>query len=287
MKTWGGRQLWGDLCFRQGYRIQRHIWTSRCRLLDRSDECIVSGTYEACCARLDSLSPPQSGGSGVILLHGILRTSKCFVPLGRELETAGYEVFPVDYPSTRILIEQAAEQLQQVVASLQSLETIHFVCHSMGGLILRAWFGQYWNTAVQEKFGRAVMLGTPNNGAELADWLRYFPPYRLLFGKAGLQLGIRSDFPPQRWPLPAIPTGIVAGGRGPQSRGYNLLLPGDNDGTVTVASTHLPDEQEADFIRVPALHMNLMRHPAAMEATLQFLHHGAFAGVLTSAAELQ
>lgn len=223
---------------------------------------------------------------GVLLLHGIMRSSKCFGRLRQHLEQQGYLAFPVDYPSSRITIEQAAQQIEEVVQSLVELKRLHVVTHSMGGLVLRRWFGAYWDTYQQreltERFGRVVMLGTPNQGAELADILHPFPPFRWLFGPAGGELRRRIELNPAQLPIPPVPFGIIAGGRGEGTWGYNPLLPGDNDGTVTVASTQLTGA--CDFLRVPALHMWLMREPKVFEAIDHFLAEGCFQ---TSAAQPQ
>ncbi|MCA8983303.1 MAG: alpha/beta fold hydrolase [Planctomycetaceae bacterium] len=278
MKTFGGRQFWGDLCFREGWRIQRNVFTGECRLLDSRDVCLARGTQEHCQEYLQGLVPDgmnsSAGQTGVVLLHGILRSSKCFRPLSKRLESAGFLVFPVDYPSTRITIEAAARQLQEVMCSLRELQTIHLVGHSMGGLVIRRWFGDYWSQMNPEQFGRVVMLGTPNQGAEMADKLHRFPPFRLLFGPAGQQLRTSAAVSPAALPIPSVPFGIIAGGRGGHTWGFNPLLPGDDDGTVTVASTRL--DGASDFLLVPTLHMGLMRYPVAMQAIVNFLDKGRF-----------
>ncbi|MEZ5950005.1 MAG: hypothetical protein R3C12_12485 [Planctomycetaceae bacterium] len=71
-----------------------------------------------------------------------------------------------------------------------------------------------------------------------------------------------------------MPFGIIAGGRGGHTWGFNPLLPGDDDGTVTVASTRL--DGASDFLLVPTLHMGLMRYPVAMQAIVNFLDKGRF-----------
>ena len=76
-----------------------------------------------------------------------------------------------------------------------------------------------------------------------------------------------------KMPPPACEFGILAGGRS-ATKGYNPLLPGDNDATVTVASTRLPGA--ADFILLPVIHSFLMTDQAAINATRHFLKHGRF-----------
>ena len=60
---------------------------------------------------------------------------------------------------------------------------IHFVGHSMGGLLTRVYLARYRPA----RLGRVVMLGTPNGGSELADLLKGLAIYRAFYGPAGLQ----------------------------------------------------------------------------------------------------
>jgi hypothetical protein len=72
---------------------------------------------------------------------------------------------------------------------------------------------------------------------------------------------------------PPFEFGILAGGK-KDGRGYNPLLPGDDDGVVTVDSTRLAGAR--DFRIVPALHSFFMNDPKIHELTRRFLAHGHF-----------
>lgn len=271
MRTWVGRQFWGDVYFSPGLRIQESVWKSQYRLLTDRNHSLARGSYESCLAALQQKQTEASprADSAVVLIHGILRTANCFHPLQQHLQQAGFDAYCMNYPSTQITIEQAAHQLERVLQSLRSYSQVHLVGHSMGGLVIRRWFGVYRDQPGTVPIGRVMMVGTPNQGAHLADWLRHFPPFWMLFGKAGLELGANSPLPPQSLPIPTVPFGIVAGGRGETTRGFNPLLPGDNDGTVTVASTQLTEACE--FHRIPCIHRFLMKHPTTIQAVLEFL----------------
>jgi hypothetical protein len=86
-------------------------------------------------------------------------------------------------------------------------------------------------------------------------------------------LGRQWDRLQQRLATPSFEFGIIAGGRGGE-RGYNPLVPGDNDGVVSVASTRLAGA--ADFAVLPALHTFMMNDAKVQEYTLRFLQHGYF-----------
>lgn len=271
MKTLGGRQFWGDVAFFRGFRIQQNVITGHYRLLDPDDYRHASGTLQTCKEKLDALAKelqlePMSG-TAVIVVHGILRSSKSFEKMCQRLKKEGYTVVAFDYPSTQFDIPKSAEFLHQVVDSLDGIEEIHFIVHSMGGLIVR----QYRSFHKDMRVTRMVMLGVPNNGAQLADRFRKLGLFRVIFGPAGQQLGTDVNGLIAKLPVPDFEFAVIAGSRGTLS-GYNPLIPGDDDGTVSVASTRLPGA--ADFLAVRGLHSFLMGNGEVIEATVRFLREG-------------
>ncbi|MEZ6122397.1 MAG: alpha/beta fold hydrolase [Planctomycetaceae bacterium] len=273
IKTLGGRQFWGDVRYCHGWRIQQNVMSRHCRLLDVFDVRHASGSLQDCRTALDAvrgtLQLPRMTGRAVVLIHGIGRSSKCFHAMARKLRQTYAHVIGFDYPSTRIPIEESVDYLRQVLESLEDVDAIDVVCHSMGGLLLRAFLGAH----SEGRFHRAVMLGVPNQGAQLADFLRNNPVFRLLFGPAGQQLVTDPTGLIAQLPAPTFEFGILAGGRGDRI-GFNPLLPGDNDSTVTVESAQL--KGAADSVLLPVIHAFLMSSPTAVEATQRFLETGRF-----------
>ncbi len=272
-RTLGGRQLWGDLHYFHDWRIQRNVLTGHCRLLDGEDRRHCSGSLEECLARLTQIRTeeklPPMKGRAVILVHGIVRSSKSFSALEKRLRDEGFLVFGFDYPSTRISIPEAAEYLRSCIRSLEGVDEISFVVHSMGGLVVRSMLRQ----GGDRRFKRMVMLGVPNRGAEMADTLRKNPIYKAVFGPAGQQLVTGENGLPEKLPTPEFEFGVLAGARG-TPKGFNPLIPGDDDGTVAVESTRLPGA--ADFVTRPVLHSFLMFNKDCIEDTVRFLKTGRF-----------
>lgn len=272
MKTMGGRQFWGDVRFLQGWRIQQNVLSKHYRLLDADDCRHASGTFEECNIALDKIAVdqklPAMKGKAVILVHGILRSSKCFSELSKDLTSAGYLVVPFDYPSTQVQVAESSEYLRKVVESLQGVDEISFVVHSMGGLVVRA----YLSKEPDPRIGKMVMLGVPNLGAEMADLFKRNPLFRLVFGPAGKQLAMAANYA-KDLPTPAFPFGVIAGVRG-KPNGYNPLIPGEDDGTVTLASTRLPGA--ADFATVKCLHSFISSNPQAIKYVMNFLKNAQF-----------
>jgi pimeloyl-ACP methyl ester carboxylesterase len=238
-KTLGGRQFWADVELFRQWRIQQNVITGHFRLLDGEDCRWASGSKAECCRKLTEVRESQGlepmSGEAVILIHGIVRSSKSMRTLARhlELEAEGVQTFGFTYPSTRVDIAQAAKFLDSAIKSLEGIERIHFVAHSMGGLVVRAWAAEHSDPRI----GRLVMIATPNRGAELADRFERNMLYRVVFGQAGQQLTRADDGFIAKLPAPEFEFGVIAGGKG--GSGYNPLIPGDNDGTVSVDSTKL------------------------------------------------
>jgi pimeloyl-ACP methyl ester carboxylesterase len=271
MQTLGGRQFWGDVEFFRGWRIQRHVFTGHYRLLDQHDFRHAWGSWDDCRWKLNQvrelIQAKPFPRRGAILIHGILRSSKSMSTIANHLRTAGWAAYPFDYPSSRIGLSEAAEYLNSVVEHLEGLDELHFVGHSLGGLVIRAWFAAHEDPRIK----RAVMIGTPNRGAALADMLRKNFIYRTVYGPAGQQLVTDDDGVIPKLPVPKCEFAIIAGARG-TPEGWNPLIPGDDDGTVSVDATRL--EGAADFGTVAALHTNILDRGKVSAMVQRFLETG-------------
>lgn len=269
--TLGGRQFWGDLAFFQGWKIQKNIFTRHHRLLDPRKRRHASGTLKRCLKRLDEIKIEKKlepmKGKCIVLIHGIMRDSKGFSRFQKEFQNQGYTVVPFEYPSTRIKIEKSAKFLQYMLQSLEGIDEVNFIVHSMGGLLVRAWSANHTDPRIK----RMVMLGTPNTGADLANLFRRGPIFRLFLGPAGQQLVSDPESTISNLPKPPMEFAVIAGGRS-DKKGYNILIPGDDDGIVSVESTRLPGA--ADFDIVPCIHTFLVSHPGIYERCLRFLKTG-------------
>jgi pimeloyl-ACP methyl ester carboxylesterase len=209
---------------------------------------------------------------GVVLLHGISRSSRSLRKMQTAIEAAGFATLNIGYASRRKALQTLADDIHSIIERfVDSTEgSIHFVGHSMGGLLARVYLGRYR----PKRLGRVVMLGTPNGGSEIADRLKEFLPYRAWFGPAGQQLGTRRDaaidaiLPPVDYPV-----GIIAGNRSvyPIS---SMYLPKPHDGRVSVENTKL--EGMVDHIVIGASHPWLPRNAQAIQQTIAFLRAGRF-----------
>ncbi len=211
-------------------------------------------------------------GDGVVLLHGIARTSRSMLKMEAALQAAGYATLNPDYRSRHRPLEVLVEELHPEIEAFAAATPgrVHFVTHSMGGLLVRGYICRHRPL----RLGRVVMLGPPNAGSEIADLLGGTYPYRLFFGPAGAQLTTSQDATLCTL-LGRIdyPVGVIAGDRALDPVGY-LLLPGANDGRVSVARTRI--DGIADHLTLHATHTRMMRNPHVIGQTLAFLRDGRF-----------
>lgn len=214
----------------------------------------------------------RSSTEWVILLHGMGRLRHSLRRLERHLKGLGYATLNLGYPSTSASIETIAEtHLAGAVEHCRAhgAAKIHFVGHSLGGMIVR----QYLQNHAVPEDSRLVMLAPPNQGSEIVDLLGSFFLYRWFTGSAGRRLGTGPEDIVHRLKPLAIEVGVIAGNRSINPL-FSALLSGANDGTVTVQSTRLPEMR--DFIVVPATHTFLMRSPLVLRQVGHFLKHGRF-----------
>ena len=286
LPTFGGMQVWGDVAHRAGWRVQRNVLTGHHRLLDPADVRRAWGDLAACeaalAAAVEEHALPRPAGETVILVHGMVRSGRCFAALAADLQAAGFRTVAVTYPSTRQSLRESAAMLTQIADRLVAEQdpadpiTLHFVGHSAGGLVIRAW----GEANPHAPFGRTVLMGVPNGGAAMADAVRGVPllgsSLDLAWGSAAGELSTDPAASLRTLPPPPGEFLTVAGCRG-TAAGYNPLIPGDDDGTVGVSEAQLAGQTE--HLAVPgALHSFLMNEPAVRAATVRFLRDGRASG---------
>ena len=134
----------------------------------------------------------NSNQEAVILLHGIGLNKWSMISVKRILKRAGYVPIGITYPSTKLSLDNIADWLSEKHLTpdfWNKYSKVHFVTHSMGGLVARRYLNKFRATLNPHKIGRVVMLGTPNAGSEIADLMvKYFPPYKYFYGPAGQEL---------------------------------------------------------------------------------------------------
>lgn len=215
--------------------------------------------------------PPGPSKDYVVLLHGLGRTSWSMRPLEKHLKEHGFRVINLGYPSRKLPIKELSQYIEAEIKQkcTDKEADIHFVTHSMGGIIIR----YYLENNQLEHLGRVVMLSPPNKGSEVVDALRKYSLFSMITGPAGLQLGTDPESIPNTLAPVEFELGIITGNTSlllPFSR----IIPGDNDGMVSVESSKVDGMK--DFLIVPHGHTFIMRSQEVANQVTFFLQNGKF-----------
>ncbi|MCF6224765.1 MAG: alpha/beta hydrolase [Xanthomonadales bacterium] len=208
----------------------------------------------------------DSSPEHVVLLHGLFHRGLAVSLLARRLRQAGFSTSIFSYPSRQKSLSTLAQDLYRFTEALEhNVESLHFMGHSLGGLVILAMLEEYSQDLPQ---GRSVLLGSPVQGSKIARQLSEKSAGRLVLGRARQGLTTACQY------SRGYEVGVIAG---IGSTGVSRLLgqlPEPNDGTVTVAETNLPEAN--DSIEVASSHFGLLLNSEVSRQSAYFLRHGQF-----------
>jgi len=205
----------------------------------------------------------------IVLLHGLGRSNTSMWLLASRLEDAGYFVQRIGYSSLHQKPEEILKDINSQINQCCQKHThsVHFVGHSLGGLMIRA----YLQNNKIDKLGRVVLLGTPNKGTKAAD---HFSDSWLIdiLGPTAKALGTDDKSFPNSLKAPYYPVGIIAGEV--KSDFNDPVIPGKDDGIVSVEATKI--DGMTDFIVIETGHSRMRYDKEVANQTIEFIKNGAF-----------
>lgn len=201
----------------------------------------------------------------IILVHGIWMNGLDMGVMKHRLNRAGYDARQFSYHSLGYTPLENAVALNAFAKNIES-PVIHFVAHSLGGLIVRHLFHDY----PDQKPGRVVTLGTPHRPSRAAEQLAKHAAGRVILGKS-TRNGLLGGVPDWKG---TTELGSIAGDL---RFGMGMFIPGipaPNDGTVSVEETRCRGMK--DHTVVHATHFGLLFSRDAEKAAETFLRTGNF-----------
>ena len=200
-----------------------------------------------------------------VLVHGLWMRGPDMLLLRYRMRRCGFVTYQFSYPTTRCTVDEAAQLLQRFIAKIPE-STVHFVAHSLGGLVVQHLFSNY----PDQRAGRVVTLGTPYQGSAAAHGLARFRTGRFMLGNSYLH-GLADHS--RRWTT-ANPLGVIAGDLSIGGGRIFAGLTSANDGTIGVDEARIPGATEQRVVHVS--HMGLLVSPQVARLACTFLHSGTF-----------
>jgi len=201
----------------------------------------------------------------VVFLHGIWMKSIVMQPMALRLRKAGFETHCFSYPSLQKTPAENARLFMQYTKSIKA-DRLHFVAHSLGGIVLMHYFHVYR----ESRPGRVVLLGSPINGSGNARKINKLPIFNRILGES-VEQGLLGNVP--GW-SGQRQLGMIAGSRG---IGVGKLLGRSldvNDGAVAVPETIIPEL--TDHIVMPVSHSGMLTSAKVSSQVIHFLENGYF-----------
>lgn len=158
---------------------------------------------------------------------------------------------------------------KEAISNTTGAEKIHFVTHSMGGIIVR--FIQKNDPLLN--LGRVVMLSPPNRGSEVVDFLSNLWFFESIHGPAGKQLGTGKNGICKTLGKVNFELGVITGDKSINWIN-SIIIPGKDDGKVSTESARV--EGMADFFIVHVSHPFIMNDKTVKAECVHFLRNGHF-----------
>lgn len=224
---------------------------------------------------LGSLLFPDASNELVVLIHGLRGDATDMQELADFLRDNNYDTTIFTYPSTDYKIQILAEKYLKLELSTQIIKhppKIHFVTHSMGGIVLRSYLENHL-TEIDSILGRIVMLAPPNKGSEVTEFFMKTDLYEKRYGISGQQLGFDISYQVEISDSVSYKPGIIAG-TDTQFPYFSWFIKGSDDGKISIPRTKI--KGMGDFIEMHFPHDTIMKKKEVAEQVLYYIQNDEF-----------
>lgn len=206
--------------------------------------------------------------TSVVFVHGLFLNGAEFTLMRRRLaRDFGLPGHRFSYPTVHGSVEGAVDRLHRFVERIAA-ERLHFVGHSLGGVVLC----RYFEAHRCERAGRVIMLGTPLAGSRSAQAVARHAFTRRLIGPL-VNAELVGECRPRCWQCPHE-LGVIAG-TSPLGLGrFFARFDEDCDGTVSVSETRLAGQTA--HLTLPVSHMGMLASALVARQVGTFLTTGRF-----------
>jgi pimeloyl-ACP methyl ester carboxylesterase len=207
--------------------------------------------------------------TAAVFVHGLFLNGAEFTLLRRRLaRDFGLASHRFSYPTVSGSVEGAVERLRRFVSGIDA-ERIHFVGHSLGGVVLC----RYFEAFPCDRPGRVVMLGSPLGGSRSAQAVARHSLTRRIVGPL-VNAELVGECRPRCWRCQAE-LGVIAG-TSPVGLGrFFARFDEDSDGTVGVSETRM--DGLTAHLTLPVSHMGMLVSHVVARQVGTFLETGRFA----------
>jgi predicted alpha/beta hydrolase family esterase len=211
----------------------------------------------------------------VILIHGLRGTTDDMQIIADYLEKHKYRTVNITYPSKDDKIQNLAEDFlkPEVLKQIEKHPPkIHFVTHSMGGIVLRSYLENHF-TEIDSILGKVVMIAPPNKGSDVSEFFKKTMLYQKRYGIAGQQIGYDINKQVSLLDSVSYKPGIIAG-TDTQFPYFSYFIKGEDDGKISVQRAKL--KGMGDYIEMHFPHDTIMEKKEVAKQVLFFIENGEF-----------
>jgi len=209
----------------------------------------------------------------VYILHGWGNSKGIMNKIYKEVTSAGFEAENYAYPGLYEDLDSIGKNLYKDILK-ENLDSVSFVTHSMGGLVVRAMLKYSAADLSFPKIFRIVMIAPPNRGADIADFFKDAKALKKLLGPNVEKMQTDSASYANQLPIPCNTELAVIVGKRNKDKGYNLLIEGDNDGLISPENTLLGNEKDVAYVKYN--HLGVIRRKEPRKLVVEFLKYGEF-----------